>query len=65
MGTKTIRVTDITLGYCIVSQKDAQDAGYTLPVWVVNYEVDASFAPATLYFGFAISALNGANIHLE
>lgn len=65
MGTKTIRVTDISLGYCAVPQKDAQDEGYTLPVWTVNYELDASFARATLYFGFAISALNGANIHLE
>ena len=67
MGTKTVRVTEIELGYCVVPQKDRQDAGYTLPVWTVNYELDASIAPhhATLYFGFAISALNGANIHLE
>lgn len=65
MGTKTVRVTDIGLGYCIVPAKDAKDEGYTLPVWTVNYTVDAAYAHATLYYGFAISALNGANIHLE
>ena len=67
MGTKTVRVTKIALGYCVIPQKDLQDLGYTLPVWTVDYELDASIAPhrAALYFGFAISALNGANIHLE
>ena len=65
MGTRTVTVTDILLGYCIVPQKDEQDVGYTLPVWIVNYSVDASISKASLYFGFAISALNGANIHLE
>ena len=65
MGTETVTVTDIVLGYCIVPQKDEKDVGVTLPVWIVNYTVDASIAKASLYFGFAISALNGANIHLE
>lgn len=65
MGTETVTVTDIVLGYCIVPQKDEKEVGVTLPVWIVNYSVDASYAPATLYYGFAISALNGANIHLE
>ena len=65
MGTRTVTVTDITLGYCIVPQKDEKDVGVTLPVWIVNYSVDASISKASLYFGFAISALNGANIHLE
>ena len=51
------------LGYCIVPKKDAPEVGFTLPVWIVDYEVAFSDG-RTVPYSFSISALNGANLHL-
>lgn len=59
----SVCVTRMRLGYCIVPKKDAPDVGFTLPVWIVDYEVAFSDG-RTVPYSFSISALNGANLHL-
>ena len=57
-------VTQMQLGYCIVPKQDAPDAGYTLPVWIVDYEVQFNDG-RTVPYSFTLNALNGANLHLD
>lgn len=57
-------VTQLQLGYCIVPKKDAPDTGYTLPVWIVDYEVEFNDG-RTVSYSFTMNALNGANLHLD
>ncbi len=62
-GITEIRITDIQLGYSMLYQNDVPEKVYAIPIWVINYEADASFSPAPLYYGFSIIALNGERIH--
>ncbi len=57
-------VKRMRLGYSIVPKKDAPDAGYTLPVWIVDYEVTFE-GGRTVPYSFTLSALNGASLHLD
>lgn len=60
----SVHVKKLRLGYCIVSQKDDPDTGYTLPVWITDYEVQMTDGRVVPY-SFTVSALNGAYLHLD
>ncbi|MBR3038313.1 MAG: hypothetical protein IKI52_06390 [Clostridia bacterium] len=59
----SVCVTKLRLGYCIVPQKDAPDRGWTLPVWIADYEATFEDGRVAAY-SVVLSALNGANLHL-
>lgn len=57
-------VTRLRLGYSVVPKKDAQNAGCTLPIWIVDYEIRFEDG-RTVPYSFTLNALNGANLHLD
>ncbi len=57
-------VTRLRLGYSIVPKKDAPNVGYTLPVWIVDYEIRFEDG-RTVPYSFTLNAQNGANLHLD
>lgn len=60
----SITVTRLRLGSCIVAEKDMPEQGITLPVWILDYETQLTYG-RTVPYSIALSALNGASLHLD
>ena len=56
-----VNVTNITIGYCIIPQKDNITAGYAIPAWLVEYQWDL-YDGRIDYHAFAINAMDGSII---
>lgn len=60
-----IVVRDIALGYCAIPEKNKENKAFTVPVWIVNYEVYDKTNTGSVYASFAINAINGSNVHMN
>lgn len=58
----SVCVTRLQLGSCVTVEQDAPDRGFTLPVWIADYEVQL-IDGRTVPYSITLSALNGASLH--
>ena len=63
--TRTIRVVNIELGYCVIQKVGDATRGYTVPAWIISYQVDNEETDGlwTFYYDFIIDAATCASIN--
>ena len=64
-GTRTVRVTNIELGYCVIQKAGDATRGYTVPAWIISYIVENENQGGIqkYYYDFVLDAVTRAQIH--